>query len=99
MGHRCLKVLFTLLEFFTIAFLSYELINGLNYWFSHLGDFAFVFRPDWGVLFVPPCMACLAVVLLLHDRVKACGFRRLLGRSVPESWQWLALLGLFGRLL
>ena len=88
-----MEALFALLEFFGVAYLAYELVNGLNYCFSHRGNFRFVFRPAWIVLFVPPCMACLSIVLLFHDRVKEYVFRTLLARAVPDAWTSPALSG------
>lgn len=83
---RGVENLFSLLGFFALACLWYELMNGLNYCFSHLGEAAFVFRPALAVLFMPPCMACPAVVLLVHDRVKQQVFRKFLRRPVPDAW-------------
>lgn len=86
-GNSLSECLFAFVEVAIGSYCGYLVLSTLNRSYAASREMSeFVLRPAWIIFFTPPCMACLGLVLLFHDRIKARLFNDALKREILRSW-------------
>ena len=81
-GSSLSECLFAFVEVAIGSYCGYLVLSTLNRSYAASREMSeFVLRPAWIIFFMPPCMACLGLVLLFHDRIKARLFNDVLKRK------------------
>src|SRR5579871_3621668 len=95
-GNSLSECLFAFVELAIGSYFGYVALSTSNHWYVDSREISqFVLRPSRIIFFMPPCMACLGLVVLFHDRIKSGLFKRVLKREIPDSWQSPLLEGFF----
>lgn len=95
-GNSLSETLFALLQVAIGSYFGYVVLRTSNRWYVESREISeFVLRPARIIFFMPPCMACLGLIVLFHDRIKSAFFNRVLKREIPDSWQSPVLGGFF----
>jgi len=95
-GNSVSECLFALVELAIGSYFGYVILSTSNRWYVESREIsAFALRPAGIIFFMPPCMACLGLVVLFHDRIKSGFFNGVLKREFPNSRRSPSLEGSF----